>query len=234
VPTDAEIRYEEMRDPIVRVPKRLRELLDRRGGQVQQDISWPTDRWVEAFPAQSVFTTLPPKIGRDHVRRACAEAEASEEAASDAFLATMAWGYGNVGYGTWRVARAFRDRAPGRKLLDVVTVLNSDGPQAAYRLMAGASRLHGIGPAFGTKFLYFADRSRHDRWALILDRLVADWLRVNTNFRVNPIPWAPARYDAYLDQMHDWAQGLEVEVDAVELAIFQEMSEGRSNQWART
>src|SRR5688500_14427167 len=100
--------------------------------------------------------------------------------------------------------------------------------------MAGASRLDGIRPAFGTKYLEFASLRRHGARVLILDRLGADWLRVNTDFRVNPVPWAPARYGAYLDQMHDWAESLEVEVDAIELAIFQEMSEGRSNQWART
>ena len=59
---------------------------------------------------------------------------------------------------------------------------------------------------------------------------MAKWLRLNTAFRVNPVPWAPSRYDAYLDQMHEWAEDLEVEPDAVELAIFQEMSE--IGQWA--
>jgi hypothetical protein len=146
----------------------------------------------------------------------------------------MAWGYGNVGYGAWRVAEAFKDHEPGRKLLDVVVVLDNDGPKAAYRLMSGTSRLHRIGPAFGTKFLYFADSGRHDLRALILDRLVAEWLRINTAFRVNPVPWAPATYDAYLDQMHEWAEDLKVEPDAVELAIFQEMSEGEGGQWDPT
>lgn len=111
------------------------------------------------------------------------------------------------------------------------TRLNSEGPQAAYRLMAGASRLDRIGPAFGIKFLYFADSGRHGRRALILDRLVAKWLRRNTDFRVNPVPWAPARYDAYLDQMHEWAERLQVKPDAVELAIFHEISEEEGTQW---
>lgn len=219
-----------MHHHLMRAPKSLRELLERRSGQVQQGIAWPRDRWDHAFPAQSVFSALPPTLDRERVRRACAKAGASEDAATDGFLATMAWGYGNVGYGAWRVAQAFKDRDPGRKLLDVVVALRSAGPQAAYRLMAGPSRLHRIGPAFGTKFLYFADSRRHNRRALILDRLVAEWLRLNTTFRVNPVPWAPSRYDAYLDQMHEWAEDLEVEPDAVELAIFQEMSE--SGQWA--
>jgi hypothetical protein len=145
----------------------------------------------------------------------------------------MAWGYGNVGYGAWRVAQAFKDQHAGRKLLNVVIALNTDGPQAAYRLMAGSSRLQRIGPAFGTKFLYFADSGDHARRALILDALVAEWLRRNTTFRVHPVPWAPARYDEYLDKMHDWAQTLRVDPDAVELAIFQEMSARGANQWSQ-
>lgn len=217
----------------MKVPKSLAELLDRRRGQTQQAIAWPRDRWKVAFPTQSVFSTLPPTLDRQRVRRACVEAGASENAATKAFLATMAWGYGNVGYGAWRVAQALRDRYAGRKLLDVAIALTGDGPQAAYRLMAGASRLHRIGPAFGTKFLYFADSGSHARHALILDALVAEWLRRNTNFRVHPVPWAPARYNAYLDQMHDWAAALRVEPDAVELAIFQEMSQRGGNQWSK-
>ena len=41
-----------------------------------------------------------------------------------------------------------------------------------------------------------------------------------------------ATYDAYLDQMHDWEEALGIEADALELAIFQEMSETAGNQWA--
>ena len=34
----------------MKVPKCLRELLDRRGGQVQQGIPWARERWDRAFP----------------------------------------------------------------------------------------------------------------------------------------------------------------------------------------
>jgi hypothetical protein len=101
----------------------LSKLLDRRGDQVQQGIAWPRDRWKNAFPAQSVFSTLPDTLDREQVRRACAEAGASEDAARKAFLATMAWGYFKVGYGPWRVKQAFEDDDAGRKLHDVAVVL---------------------------------------------------------------------------------------------------------------
>jgi hypothetical protein len=200
---------------------------------MQRGIPWARDRWDRVFPSLSIFASLPTTLDRQHIREICAKATDSADAAKDAFLATMAWGYGNVGYGAWRVGQAFKDPDAGHKLLDVALVLKRHGPAHAYRLMAGPSRLRRIGPAFGTKFLYFADSGRHDRRALILDRLVAEWLRLNTSFRINPVPWAPANYDSYLDQMREWAATLEVEPDALELAIFQDMSERAGNQWGR-
>src|SRR5678815_3289242 len=117
----------------------LRALVCRRRPQPQGRIAWPRDRWDLALPGQSICRTLPATLNRQQVRRACAKAGTSERSAKNAFLVTMAWGFGNVGYGPWRVAQAFKDRDAGRKLLDVAVVLNSDGPQAAYRLMAGTS-----------------------------------------------------------------------------------------------
>lgn len=218
----------------MKVPHSLADLIDRRRGQEQQAISWPQGRWKRACSSHAVLGNLPPTLDRKRVRLESANAGTSESAAMNAFLATMVWGYGNVGYGAWRVTQALKDGDAGRKLLDVVTALNSDGPEAAYRLMAGASRLHRIGPAFGTKFLYFADLGIHLRRALILDALVAEWLGRNTNFRVDPVPWAPAKYGEYLEKMHDWAHALTMDPDAVELAIFQEMSDRDGNQWSRS
>jgi hypothetical protein len=174
---------------------------------------------------------LPEVLDRQTVRAACANSTNSAPDAMRAFLATMAWGYGRVGYGVWRVAQAFTDLRVGRKLLDVARTLDQEGPQAAYQQMGGESRLPLIGPAFGTKFLYFCDSGRFGRRGLILDRLVAVWLRENTHFWVNSVPWSPNRYGAYLNQMREWAANLAVEPDALELVIFLEMSERRGNQW---
>lgn len=215
------------------VPKGLERLLRDGRHQIQPGIAWPQQRWLSAFPSRQVFRTLPAALDRNRVRTACTRVTTGEDGALNAFLVAMAWGYGEVGYGPWRVAQALEDSEAGRKLLDVAVVLDKKGAQAAYRAMGGPSRLKRIGPAFATKFLYFADRGRHDCRALILDRLVANWLRRHTDFQVNPLRWAPATYDAYLDRMHQWARELRVTPDAVELAIFQEMSELRGNQWSR-
>jgi hypothetical protein len=55
----------------------------------------------------------------------------------------MAWGYGKVAYGPWRVAQALDDCDAGRKLLDVVNALTNEGPEAAYRLHPWDEAGHG-------------------------------------------------------------------------------------------
>jgi hypothetical protein len=213
------------------IPKALRDLVTRSTGKPQRAIPWPRARWRATFPETLLFQRLPTLLDRSTIRTLCLRADASIDAATDAFLAAMVWGYGEVGYGAWRVKQAFHDPDAGKKLHDVAAALNSDGPEAAYSLMGAGSRLHRIGPAFGSKFLFFADSGIHTRRALILDRLVAQWLRLNTDFRANPVPWAPDTYRAYLDQMHEWAAVLNVEPETLELAMFQEMAPTGS-QWA--
>jgi hypothetical protein len=179
----------------------------------------------------SVVRTLPECLDRITVRQICATAVRSEEAATEAFIAAMAWGYGAVGYGPWRVSQALQEPNAGKKLLAIATVLRDSGAVAAYRVMSESSRMPRIGPAFGSKFLYFADPQTHHRRALILDRLVAKWLRENTTFRPNPVPWAPKTYAAYLDHMHEWAATFDTSPEALELAMFQATTPTTS-QWS--
>jgi hypothetical protein len=209
----------------------LIELVERRRGQEQPAVVWSRDRWAKKFPNESSIEDLPEALNRQRVRQLCAAASVSAKAARSAFLASMVWGYGKVGYGPWRIARALDDREAGQKLRRVVSILQAEGPDAAYRALSGPCRLERLGPAFGTKFLYFIDPGQHGRRALILDRLVSRWLVENTGLRLNPATWSSATYTAYLDHMHEWADGLEVGADEVELAIFQEMSEAEQNQW---
>jgi hypothetical protein len=89
-------------------------------------------------------------------RRACSGAAADPADAERAFLAVMAWGYGRVGYGPFRVQRML-DAAPdaGVWLQTAAGELSEGDPAAAYRVLGdhGMSRLPGLGPGFGTKFL---------------------------------------------------------------------------------
>lgn len=110
-------------------------------------------------------------------------------------------------------------------------VLNSAGALAAYRVLANQHRIPFLGPAFGTKFLYFA--SAPDKPALILDRLVSLWLNDNGGVRFNYIAWDPAEYARYLDLMFAWSAALEVIPADLESRIFQAQADKAGSQWGR-
>jgi hypothetical protein len=96
---------------------------------------------------------------------------------------------------------------------------------------SGVPQLPGLGPAFGTKFLYFCSPPG-GRTALILDRLVAAWLRANTGLRLNEARWSAPAYQRYLEAMSRWAAETAITAEELEACIFQAHARGTSSQWA--
>jgi hypothetical protein len=83
-----------------------------------------------------------------------------------------------------------------------------------------------LGPAFGTKFLYFVGGG-----ALILDKLVADALKRVASIAISPTRWDESAYARYLEVVGRWADGLRVEPDVVEQVLFTAESTRTGNQW---
>jgi hypothetical protein len=191
------------------------------GSPAQEGIAWPRPRWVARFPAHAdTFTRLPDWLNRAIVRSFCTEAVTSPEAALRAFLTAMVWGYGRVGYGPFRVERILGATPDaGVRLQNAARELTGRGPVRAYALLGddGVGQMPGLGPAFGTKFLYFC--SPADRPALILDRLVAAWLRAHTDLQLNEVRWSSQTYARYLNTMTGWAGELGVAADDLEACI---------------
>jgi hypothetical protein len=205
------------------------------GSSSQDGIEWPRQRWMDQFPAHvPVLAALPDQLSRELVRQACRDAAGTPAAALDAFIAVMAWGYGRVGYGPYRVRRVLASVPdPGERLQAAAGELARVGPAAAYVLLgdSGVPRLPGLGPAFGTKFLYFCSPPG-GRTALILDRLVAAWLRANTGLRLNEARWSAPAYQRYLEAMSRWAAETAITAEELEACIFQAQARGTSSQWA--
>ena len=118
----------------------------------------------------------------------------------------------------------------GARLLRTARVLAADDAMAAYRELGGRSRVFKVGPAFGTKFLFFCQDPSAPRRALIFDKNVADWLRGRAGLDLNPVPWSPKTYETYLGQIHRWADALDVEPEVVELVMFCE-AVGPDSPW---
>jgi hypothetical protein len=201
----------------------------------QPAIGWPRARWLARFPeCGDLLTSLPDRLDRGRVRAECWDAASSPAAAWQAFIVVMVWGYGTVGYGPWRTARILQDTSEAReRLASVAQHLAEAGALDAYGRLAGDWRLRWLGPAFGTKYLYFCPQ-RVGPSALILDRLVAQWLTQNARITFCPGGWSSRTYGRYLDLIGSWAAVLGVPADEVEQCIFQAQSDRIRNQWAPT
>jgi hypothetical protein len=222
---------------LVSAPAPLRKLVDdwkKRGRPAQQPMPWPRDRWEAAFPAhKKVLHTLPAGLDRTAVRDVCASAGVSEKAAQQALLATLAWGYGWVGYGPHRADAMLLVPDAAKRLRAVAKIAASEGAIAAYRSLGRENRIRGLGPAFGTKFIAFCQPETVLPAALIHDELVTAWLEANGRGDLRASTWAPRKYEAYLDQMAAWAKELRVTPETVEYLIFQDEADQRpGNQWA--
>jgi hypothetical protein len=103
--------------------------------------------------------------------------------AVDLFIASMMWGNGLTGYGRYRTCIALNIHRNGSSPIELLNLVGQDAARGhlekAYKRLTNG--LWWIGPAFATKFLYFA--SPPTSQALIFDGLVASW-------RGSELPWS--------------------------------------------
>ncbi|MYS54947.1 hypothetical protein GTW46_33660 [Streptomyces sp. SID6013] len=196
---------------------------------------WPTT-FADRAAAESA------SVSRADVVTAVRAAERSESWA-EAFVATQVWGYGGIGYGPHRTRQVLAQPRAEAALTKSVSLLADEGAVAAYKAL---NTVHGLGPAFFTKFLYFVGLALPEVKGprpLILDRTLARVLRRHaTNVgRARGYEWSEAvarwiwrdggwsshRYDVYLRWMYaanarltaasiDWPAA----PDVLELALF--------------
>ena len=222
---------------LVAVPPELLQLVSQwraAGSPPQAAIPWPRDIWLTDLPAHTLLLgSLPTLLDRAAIRAACAGATTDAESAERALVAVMAWGQGNRGYGRYRTSRILSAPQASERLMSAAQTLAIDGPLAAYRSLADNHDcgISGLGAAFGTKFLYFCQPSGQGTTALILDKLLSDWLLENAGLDLKSQPWSEPRYAAYLRQMHSWATELGCEPDELESCIFQAKADESGSQW---
>jgi hypothetical protein len=144
---------------------------------------------------------------------------------------SLAWGLG--GKAPWlgrRLNALQRESETFPQLLLAAWQLVRGGttPQVAYEALVrdnGSGRIAMLGPAFATKFLYFAQgNSSHN--IVILDRVLARSVRKAGWSGLKNAGWTPTTYAKYADLIARWAAeaaahcGESVEPDQVEHAIF--------------
>jgi len=215
---------EERERPIKFQPAKWSSLLE------QFDVQWP-ERPVTDAAVSEVHRS---QIHALASRIPAAPADARSRWIMALFLWSQIWGYGTNGYGPHRVARILGSttrRAPiigaQEALASCYETIIKSGPVEAYRLMANERWVPGLGPAFLTKFLYFAGSSEGcSREAsgqltpLILDAVVSRAVHEEYGVKYGP-GWGTRRYCEYLEFMCRKArEHYRVEPDQLERALF--------------
>ena len=203
-------------------------------------VGFPATAWGDAARCLPGAVLRQERVSRGDVFEIASQVRDSDRCAADLLTASFIWGMGRTGYGP----RRYRDicaMAGGRleqKLRQALEAGNDSDypdPVAGYAQLYGGdddrqraapqderwSRLHGYGPAFFTKFLYFSTPG-----ALILDaRMARAVLKLSGTSHLisadGSVPaWTPYRYCVYLHWTSQTAQTVGVTPDLLEATLF--------------
>ena len=167
------------------------------------------------------------------------------QAVVTAFIAAMIWGYGATGYGPYRTGRVLTSDPDAVLHLCEVAAIAQDATQGgldAFKQIAGKRRggyLKYLGPAFGTKFLYFLTAAAPGVTETpVMDAVVRRWFSSRADIVLTTNGWDSASYKAYLDTLDTWAEDLvsgsgdaPLDPDQVEWLIFAN-ARGDDESWA--
>lgn len=176
--------------------------------------------------------------------------EERRQAAVTAFVASMVWGYGQVGYGPYRTERVLSTSPDAIDSLVEVAQIAQDpergGLEAFRRIQSKRKRPGGylkyLGPAFGTKYLYFLTKASDEvDTTPVMDALVAKWFRqyAESIAGFNLSWWDSKSYERYLLALGTWAREINdahprstpLDLDDIELLIFSTTRDGSSDAW---
>ena len=198
------------------------------GSPVQEAFDWSKSRenWERDLLTEKHFiNSLPDALSREDVRRLC---ESKKSTVIEKFVTSMIWGYGDLGYGSYRVKKMFS--TPG-----FVEKINRSYELAKIGLVIDAyeflskNRVQQLGPAFGTKWLSFVSPSSQP--APIYDSFIAMWVKKFAQYEFAGVSmssevWSKKTYGSYFEWMVSNSAEFGIKPDELELVIFQDaMSE---------
>lgn len=183
----------------------------------------PVDRLPEA-PERSGYQ----RISRQDVFDLAADS--SSEGRGRLLVATYMWGTGSSAFLVGRRVRVFT-RTPldvvGERLVAAADLMHSDGPVAAYESLLARQHNHikFLGPAFFTKYLYFAagQPTTVQPQPLILDKFVARSLNAHIDgWAIRDNGWPGSTYSRYLTLAaeHATEAGRDTSPAGFEMALF--------------
>ncbi|STY67940.1 Uncharacterised protein [Micrococcus luteus] len=228
-------------------------------GPEDAPIVWRKPSWEKALahvtPVRELLGGWPADLKGDPLTREKVTESAGKVTADDraaqltAFLAAMVWGYGRVGYGPSRVAKMLAEPRFLDDLAELTRVTLAEGGVAGYQRVRDARYgeprdrgfLKHLGPAFGTKYIYFLTKAQpvEGQVAPVLDSVVRMWFRKNVDDEATNVEigagWGYAeRYATYVKTMQAWAEKLGIAADDVERLIFASRQAEVGGGWAES
>ena len=214
----------------------LLEIWQTNGANEQEGFDWSSSRpnWMKAFPSDSQFISeLPNSIDRTHVRNMC---NSEIYGIREKFLNVMIWGYGDRGYGPYRVTQMLREGNALPALSEVYGLCQSGRPKDAYQYLKN-NRIRNLGPSFGSKFMNFC--TPREIGAPIFDSLISFWIKAHATEEFSGCPtssenWNLKTYSTYWQWIKDHSELINCFPDQVELVLFRDAESifAKSTNWS--
>lgn len=194
------------------------------GSPQQEGFDWTSGKnnWTKAFPEDSKFiANLPDEINREEVRRICT---AKKYSIREKFLSVMIWGYGDRGYGPYRVTQMLNQEHAEDVLRKVLEICQESDPKIAYEFLRN-NRIRLLGPSYSTKFMTFC--TPRAIGAPIYDSLIAKWIDTFAEKDFSSVSksaenWNVKTYSEYWDWIKEHSDKLECFPDEIELVLFRD------------
>lgn len=205
------------------------------GSPPQESFNWSSSKtnWLITFPERKEFIEhLPIEISRSDLVKISISPKFD---VIEKFLAVMIWGYGDRGYGPYRVAEMLK-QAKSLEILEKLHEFTSSGePTVAYNYLS-QHRIKGLGPSYGTKVISFW--TPREIGAPIYDSYIGMWLSEHAKedfgkTPTQPSTWHGASYETYRKWVGLHAEIFQCFSDEVELTIFRdaEIQYSTSSKW---
>lgn len=206
-------------------------------GSIQQEgFNWTSSQsnWEKAFPTNRKFIAqLPSEIDRAAVRAVC---ESSKYSIREKFLSVMIWGYGDRGYGPYRVTQMLNQSNAEEILSEVFDICQSGDPKQAYEYLKN-NRIRILGPSYSSKLITFC--TPRSVGAPIYDSFIALWVDAFAAVDFEGIPtssevWNVKTYSHYWDWVKVHSEALECFADDIELVLFRDAESkfAKSSLWS--
>jgi|688.fasta_scaffold19504_7 hypothetical protein len=200
--------------------------IERFGPVMEQSIPWYPHTWIRSKKLREEILELQTHCNIEGNKSSISREQVVSfgETPEKLFIASMVFGYGDRGYGAWRVARirGLVSRDEFTKAIECQFAAAALSPADSWNSHTSSKRLKFFGPAFATKFAYFAALRQRTEFPI---PLIAD---VNTSKAVEEyfgISQSAQRGESYL-QYVDKAREIATEIggntrpDDVERSLF--------------